>query len=99
VKEPLRKLGEVLRKLRKRKDLTFQNVSDQCGIKVAYLIELEGGKRNPSLKTINRVARGLKVPLWMIFMNMESKPTRPTVDQLIGEELVKIRKRKSRKSE
>jgi len=57
-----------------------------------YLNEIERGKRNPSLKVINRLARGLKVPLWKLFMGMESYKRRPTLGEIRFKDLCKTDK-------
>ncbi len=57
-----RKLGPVLRRLREKKGLTMQQLADRAGVTDAYIAMLETGKRkNPSLATLRRIAKALKV--------------------------------------
>lgn len=57
-----RKLGPVLKRLREKKGLTMQQLADRAGVTDAYIAMLETGKRkNPSLATLRRIAKALKV--------------------------------------
>lgn len=56
----LKKLGEKIRKLRKDKNLTQEKLAELAKVDPKTIIEIEGGKRkNPTLKTINKIARSL----------------------------------------
>lgn len=54
--------GEVVRKLRKEKGLTQQELEKKTGINRAYIAQIETGKiKNTSIATLNRLAHGLEV--------------------------------------
>lgn len=53
--------GEVLRELRIKKDLTQQQLADYSGMDRAYISELERGLLLPSLETIFKLAKNLRV--------------------------------------
>ena len=55
------KFGKQVRKLRKRQDLTQEKLAELARMDPKSIIEIEGGKRNPTLKTIRKLAIGLKV--------------------------------------
>ena len=59
--------GIHLRSLRRRLGLTQEEVAHRAGIHVTYLSGIERGKRNPTLKNINRVASALGVPMAELF--------------------------------
>ena len=50
------KLGERLRELRQQRDLTLLQLSQQTGLSVSYLSDLERGRTNPSIDTLERIA-------------------------------------------
>ena len=57
------KLGERLRELRQQRDLTLLQLSQQTGLSVSYLSDLERGRTNPSIDTLERIAGTYQVLL------------------------------------
>jgi transcriptional regulator with XRE-family HTH domain len=51
-----------LQALRKKKQLTQEELAGRAGISVAYVSMLERGQRTPPLETIDLLAKALKVP-------------------------------------
>lgn len=64
-------VGERIRLLRKRKQLSQIALSARSGIDRTYLSDIENGKRNISLLTLNNLALALDVPIEMLL----SRPT------------------------
>ncbi len=59
-----KRLGERIKKLRKDKHLTQEELSELANLDPKTVIELEAGKRaNPTLQTLNKLARALKTSL------------------------------------
>lgn len=58
-----KKLGERIKKLRKEKGLTQEKLAELAKVDPKSIIEIENGKRNPTLRTLNKVSLALKVPL------------------------------------
>lgn len=54
-----KKLGEKIRILRKQKDLSQQQLAELTRMDLTSINEVENGRRNPSLRTINKIARAL----------------------------------------
>jgi transcriptional regulator with XRE-family HTH domain len=52
------RLGLRLRQLRKKKGLTQVELADYLGLRRTYISDLEHGKRNVSLLTLEVIARG-----------------------------------------
>lgn len=50
------KLHERLRELRQERGLRLKDVSEQAGISIPYLSDLERGRTNPSLETLQTLA-------------------------------------------
>lgn len=59
-------VGERIRVLRKRKQLSQLALSARSGIDRTYLSDIENGKRNISLLTLNNLALALDVPIEML---------------------------------
>ena len=53
------RLGEKIRKIRKGKKITQEKLAELAGIDPKSVIQIEGGKRNPTIKTLNQIARAL----------------------------------------
>lgn len=60
-------LGKKIRALRKAKKMTQENLAYESKIDYSYLNEIEAGKRNPSVKRLNAIAKALKVSIKEFF--------------------------------
>ncbi len=59
-----KRIGEKIRRLRKARELTQEKLAEFANVDPKTIIEIEGGKRaNPTLKTLNKISRALKVSL------------------------------------
>lgn len=52
------RLGERIRKLRKKRGWTLIEMGEYLGLDRGYLGDLERGTRDPSLTTLQHIARG-----------------------------------------
>lgn len=56
-------LSERLRRIRIKSELTLKEVNQLTGLSVSFLSEVERGKTNPSIDTIQKLANCYKVPI------------------------------------
>jgi len=58
------KLGKAIKDLRRKTGLTQNDLADRVDITQSHLSQLENGKKEPSLSTLDRIAEefGLSVP-------------------------------------
>lgn len=56
-----KKLGENVRRIRKERKLTQEQLAELTNIDPKSIIAIEAGKRNPTFKTIQKIAKALKV--------------------------------------
>ena len=54
-------LGKNVRKFRKRASLTQEQLAYKVRVSPTYIGFIEQAQRNPSLKTLDKIARALKV--------------------------------------
>lgn len=54
-------IGEEVRRLRKRRNMTQQELAEACEMGVSTIIRMERGYSAPYQKTIRKVAQGLGV--------------------------------------
>lgn len=56
-----RKFGEQVRKFRKQRGVTQEALADLAKLDPKSVVQIEAGRRNPTLRTINKIARVLRV--------------------------------------
>lgn len=62
------KFGERVRELRKERGLSQEKLAEKMKLKdVRTVVAIETGKRNPTLKTINKIAKALSVEIVNFF--------------------------------
>ena len=65
------KLCERLRELRQERHLRLKDVADQAGISVPYLSDLERGRTNPSLDTLQTLAKAYGLTVHDVLQGVE----------------------------
>ncbi len=58
-----KQVGKILRKLRKERALTLEELANLTGVSKLTLGKIERGEANPSLTIIWKVANGLRIPI------------------------------------
>ena len=59
-----KRLGAVVRRLRRQQDLTQEQLARRAGVTQGHLSQIESGARpNPGALIVKRLARALDVPL------------------------------------
>lgn len=56
-------LGQFIRELRERRDMSLREVARKLGVSAAFLSDVELGRRHPSDKVLTEIARILRTPL------------------------------------
>lgn len=56
-----------LKMLRKSKKISQLQLAEKAGLSSGIIGEIETGNRNPTLTTINKIARALEVPVKQLF--------------------------------
>lgn len=56
-------VGKRIRKARKAKNLTLEELAECCGLHPAYIGQLERGERNATIATLESVSYALNVPI------------------------------------
>ncbi len=62
------KLGSRIRQLRKQQQLSQEELAAKAQVDLTSISEIESGLRNPSLKTLHKIARALNVSLAELFL-------------------------------
>jgi transcriptional regulator with XRE-family HTH domain len=68
--ELLIRLGDRIRKLRKKRPWTQVEMAERVGIDRSFLADVERGKRNISILNVSLIAKGLNVSLSQLFSRL-----------------------------
>lgn len=66
-KETSEKLGKKVQKFRKELGVSQEQFAFKLGISRTHAGHIEQGRRSPSLKLLERIARSLKIPISELF--------------------------------
>lgn len=66
-KEGLEAFASQLKKIRKERSMTQEELSFRCGIALSQIARIETSRINPTLSTIFKIARCLDLPLNKLF--------------------------------
>lgn len=61
------KLGQKIKQLRSGLDMTQEDLAFKVGVDRSYMGFIERGEKNPTLSTLMKIARTLKIPLSELF--------------------------------
>ncbi len=81
-------IGERLRALREAKRLPQSEIERRTGLLRCYISRVENGHTIPSIETLEKLARALEVPLYLLFYDAEKPlelpliPERKTADEI-----------------
>lgn len=64
------RLGDRIRKLRKKNGWTQVGFAERVGIDRSFLADVERGKRNVSILNLDLIAKGLEVTLSQLFSRL-----------------------------
>jgi len=61
------KVGQKIKELRTKLSLTQEELAFKVGVDRSYMGFVERGEKNPTLATLVKIARALKIPLKELF--------------------------------
>lgn len=71
-------VGYRLRELRVAKKLSQGDIEKSTGLLRCYISRVENGHTVPSMETLEKLARGLEVPMYQLFYDGDGPPKIPT---------------------
>ncbi|MGA8599309.1 MAG: helix-turn-helix domain-containing protein [Bryobacteraceae bacterium] len=66
-------LGECLRRMRERQNISLRSLGEQTGFSASFLSQIENGQSSPSLSSMEKIASALGVTLWQFFQVAETR--------------------------
>ena len=70
-------VGAVIRDARLELNYTQEELAGQSGLHRTYITDVETGKRNISIESLEKIAAALNTPLSTLFQKLEEKRTQP----------------------
>jgi transcriptional regulator with XRE-family HTH domain len=72
-------IGERLRQLREEKKLSQREIEERSGLLRAYLSRVENGHTIPTVETLQKWAKALEVPMYLLFYEGDQPPEPSTL--------------------
>src|SRR5467141_4817862 len=72
-------IGERLRALREEKKFSQGEVEERTGLLRCYISRVENGHTVPAVETLEKFARALEVPMYVLFYEGEKPPKPPNL--------------------
>ena len=66
-------IGETIRLLRQKKRMSQEQLALQAGINTSYLGQVERGEKNPTIKTLEKIANALEISLSDLISNYSNQ--------------------------
>lgn len=80
-------LGKRIQAVRERAGLTQEQLEEKTGVNTKYISAIERGQKNVTIKTLEKIAKGLDVDLYELLLLSEEigseKAVRKAVDSLL----------------
>jgi transcriptional regulator with XRE-family HTH domain len=70
-----------IRAIREQKDLSQGDIERRTGLKRCYVSRVENGHTVPSIETLKKLARALKVPMYQLFYEGDAPPEIPVLPE------------------
>jgi transcriptional regulator with XRE-family HTH domain len=70
-------IGERLKGLREEKRLSQGEIERRSGLLRCYISRVENGHTVPAIETLEKLARALEVPMYLLFYDGEKPPDAP----------------------
>lgn len=89
----LASLGKRIQIVREKEGLTQEQLEDKTGVNTKYISAIERGQKNVTIKTLEKIANGLNVELYELFLLSEEigseKAIKKAIETLIKDADVK----------
>ena len=72
-------IGERLRQIREQKKFSQGDIERKTGLLRCYVSRVENGHTVPAIKTLEKLARAMDVPLYQLFYDGEKPPELPAL--------------------
>lgn len=81
-------VGKRIQSIREKRELTQSRLEEKTGINTKYISAIECGQKNVTIKTVEKIANGLNIDLYELFLFSEELESEEAVKKAI-ESLIK----------
>ena len=74
-------IGDRLRELREGKKLSQGDIEEKTGLLRCYVSRVENGHTIPAIETLEKMARALQVPMYLLFYDGKEAPKLPNLSK------------------
>jgi transcriptional regulator with XRE-family HTH domain len=78
-------IAKNIRKERIKNNLTLEELSEKAQISVSFLSYIEKNKKIPSIKTIEKISKGLNIPVYKLFQTEQDKREKDNIKEFLDE--------------
>jgi transcriptional regulator with XRE-family HTH domain len=61
-------IGKKIQRTREKKGITQEQLEEKTGINAKYISAVECGQKNVTIKTLEKIAKGLEIELYEMFL-------------------------------
>ena len=79
--------GKKIRMIRRNRDMTQEKLAELSGLSLQYIGEIERGRRNPSLTSVETLAAAFGIPLAELFNLDEFKLTPEDLRRILARQI------------
>lgn len=79
----LASLGKRIQSVREKQGLTQEQLEEKTGVNTKYISAIERGQKNVTVKTLAKIASGLQIELYEIFLPIEIIGSEKTIKKAI----------------
>ncbi len=69
--DPLPQFGSNLRQARLEQGLSQERLAHLCGLNMTHVARIERGEREPGVRTVSKLTRGLEIPATVLFKGID----------------------------
>lgn len=80
----LESLGNKIQVVREKRELTQEELGNRTGLNAKYISSIERGQKNATIKTLVKIANGLEVELYKLFLFAEKPDSEKAIREGIG---------------
>jgi Predicted transcription factor, homolog of eukaryotic MBF1 len=82
--ELVKKVGERIRRLRKERGLSQEELAERSGLHTNYVGQVERGEKNLTLETLEKIVSGLDISLEQLFRYLSPMESKDALAEIIG---------------
>lgn len=76
-------IGDRLKAIREQKNMSQGDIEKRTGLLRCYISRVENGHTVPAIETLEKMARAMEVPMYVLFYDGE-KPPKPNIPQQVA---------------